>query len=219
MSNLGLTISDFWNSIQLSLFPWLEEELDPLTAKNKQLITTLELIRIEKFIPESWFGRPPKFRIAIARAFVAKSVYNFDTTRALIDRLMIDINLRRICGFENKRSIPSEATFSRAFEEFAKSELPQNVHKALIKKICKDDIIQHVSNDFTAVESREKPQHKNKEKQNNKKHKRGRPKKEEVRKVKTEINRLDLQPNMSLEEMLNDLPKVCDVGCKKNSQG
>ena len=219
MSNLGTNLSQYWNSIQSSLFPWLEEELDPLTKKNKQLITTLEMIRIEKFIPESWFGRPPKFRIAIARSFVAKSVYNCDTTRALIDRLMVDINLRRICGFENKRHIPSEATFSRAFEEFAKSELPQKVHKSLVKQICNENIIQHISNDSTAIIAREKPQYQKKEEQNKAKYKRGRPKKGEIREDKIEINRLDLQPKMTLEEMLKELPKLCDVGSKKNSQG
>jgi hypothetical protein len=219
MSNLGKNLAQYWNSIQSSLFPWLEEELDPLTKKNKQLIISLEMIRIEKFIPESWFGRPTKFRIAIARSFIAKSVYNFVTTRALIDRLMIDINLRRICGFENKRHIPSEATFSRAFEEFAKSGLPQRVHKALIKQICKENIIQHISNDSTAIIAREKPQYKKKEEQKEAKYKRGRPKKGEIREDKIEINRLDLQPKMSLDEMLKELPKLCDVGSKKNSQG
>jgi hypothetical protein len=219
MSNLGKNLSQYWNSIQWSLFPWIEEELDLLTIKNKQLIATLELIRIEKFIPESWFGRPLKFRTAIARAFVAKSIYNLDTTRSLIDRLQADINLRRICGFENKRHIPSEATFSRAFEEFAKSQLPQHVHQALIKAICKEDIILHISNDSTAIEAREKPNYQPKENQDNKKYKRGRPKKGEIREEKTELNRLDIQPKMSLEEMLKELPIMCDVGCKKNSQG
>jgi hypothetical protein len=126
--------------------------------------------------------------------------------------------LRRICGFEYK-ILPSESTFSRAFEEFANSKLPQRVHEALINEVCKDDIIQHISNDSTAIESREKPQYKAKEKSDCQKHKRGRPKKGEIREVKEDINRLDLQSKMDLEEMLKELPKICDVGSKKNSQG
>jgi len=90
-----------------------------------KLITILEIIRIEEFIFDyTWIGRPLKSRNAIARAFVAKSVYNIATTRALLDRLEIDITLRRICGFENRWQLPSESIFSRAFDEFSKSQLP-----------------------------------------------------------------------------------------------
>ena len=220
MSNIGKTISQYWERIQGSLFPWLEEELDSLTKKQISLVTILEIIRIEKFVPESaWMGRPTKFRTAIARAFVAKSVYNMDTTRTLIDRLQIDKNLRRICGFENKRFLPSESTFSRAFDEFASSRLPQRVHEALIKEAYKEDIILHVSNDSTAIEAREKANYKTEEKQNDRKFKRGCPRKGEIREVEPKFNRLDEQPSMTLEEMVKELPSVCDIGCKKNSQG
>lgn len=219
MSKLGKTLSQYWNTIQGSLFPWLKEELENLTKNHMKLIAILEILRIEKFIPRSWFGRPLKSRTAIARAFVAKSVYNIVTTRLLIDRLHADINFRRICGFENTRHIPSEATFSRAFDDFAKTQLPQHVHQALIKEICKEDIILHISNDSTAIEAREKPNYGPKEKLDDKKYKRGRPQKGEHREVKKEINRIDIQPKMTFEEMLNDLPIMCDVGCKKNSEG
>jgi hypothetical protein len=30
--------------------------------------------------------------------------------------------------------VPSEPTFSRAFDEFAKSELPQKIHEGIVKK-------------------------------------------------------------------------------------
>ena len=130
MSKLGQTISQYWSKIQGSLFPPLEEELDFLTQKQQQLITILEVVRIEQFIPDrcGYEGRPPKTRTAIARSFVAKMVYNMTTTRALWDRLHSDKNLRRICGWEDTRQIPSEATFSRAMADFAETQLPQRVH-------------------------------------------------------------------------------------------
>jgi transposase len=68
-------------------------------------------------------GRPAKDRAAIARAFVAKAVYNMPTTRVLLDRLSTDVALRWICGWENKREVPSESVFSRAFAEFADAQL------------------------------------------------------------------------------------------------
>jgi len=49
------------------------------------------------------------------------------------------------------------------------------------------------------------------------KRKRGRPKKGEE--VIKEPTRLERQDKMGVSEMLDDLPKECDVGCKKNSKG
>jgi hypothetical protein len=46
MSGLRETLSQTWLSIQISLFPWLSEELGPLTKKQQELVAILELIRI-----------------------------------------------------------------------------------------------------------------------------------------------------------------------------
>jgi len=218
MSKLHDTLAQSWLNIQDSLFPWLSEEIGELTDKQQELVTTLEMIRIEEFILSShgYPGRPPKDRGAIARAFVAKMVYNMPTTRILLDRLKTDISLRRICGWERKNDIPEEWTFSRAFAEFSDSKLPERVHESLIKKYYKDEIIGHNSRDSTAIEAREKPLKKEKVKKVAKK--RGRPKKGEER-IK-EPTRLEKQAaGMNLSDMLEDLPKACDVGTKKNSKG
>jgi len=218
MSKLHNILAQSWQSIQTSLFPWLSEELGELTAKQQELITTLEIIRIEEFIISSYGypGRPPEDRGAIAKAFVAKMVYNMPTTRALLDRLQTDISLRRICGWERKSDIPGEWTFSRAFAEFSEAQLPERVHESLIKKYYKDEIVGHNSRDSTAIDAREKPLKKEKIKKVAKK--RGRPKKGEER--TKEPTRLDRQvAGMGLTEMLEDLPNACDVGSKKNSKG
>ncbi len=140
------------------LFPWLEEELEPLTEKQEQLITILEVIRIEEFIPDYFGceGRPQKTRPAIARAYVAKMIYNHDTTLQLLERLQGDKNLRRICDWEYRGQIPSESTFSRAFAEFAKTSLPDRVLQAIIDKNLKTEVFLHLSRDSTAIEAREK---------------------------------------------------------------
>ncbi len=104
MSKLHNMLAQSWHSIQTSLCPWLSEELGELTAKQQELVATLEIIRIEEFIISSYGypGRPPEDRVAIAKAFVAKMVYNMSTTRVLLDRLQTDISLRRICGWERR---------------------------------------------------------------------------------------------------------------------
>jgi len=159
MSRLRDTLSQTWVNIQGSLFPWLTEELGPLTTKQQELVTTLEIVRIEEFIYSSrgFPGRPPQDRTAIARAFVAKMVYNMPTTRQLLDRLGTDISLRRICGWERKLDVPDEWTFSRAFTEFSASHLPERVHEAFIKQSYAGELVGHNSRDSTAIETREKP--------------------------------------------------------------
>lgn len=220
---LAKALSQYWFRIQSSLFPWLEEELGEMTEKEQKLVTTLELIRIERFTvcSRSLRGRPPKERTAVARAFVAKAVYNMPTTRVLLDRLACDKKLRRICGWEQKSEIPSESTFSRAFAEFSESQLPACVHQALISEKLSEDIVSHISRDATEIEAREKPPKGTKveAKSDDKKPKRkmGRPKKGEES-IK-ELTRLERQRSMTLEEMLADLPRQCDVGTKTNSKG
>jgi transposase len=218
MSKLRDTLSQTWLTIQSSLFPWLSEELGPLTGKQQELVTLLEVVRIEEFIYSSrgFPGRPPQDRTAIARAFVAKTLYNLPTTRALLDRLETDRALRRICGWERNNDVPDEWTFSRAFAEFSASQLPERVHEAFIKKSYEGELVGHNSRDSTAIEAREKPL---KKKPIQKiAAQRGRPKHGEER-IKP-LTRIEQQARgMGLADMLNDLPTACDVGTKKNSKG
>jgi hypothetical protein len=151
----------------------------------------------------------------LARSFVAKAVYQIKTTKMLIDRLGSDKSLRQICGWERKGQIPSESTFSRAFSEFAESELPSRVHMALIVKTHKDRLVGHISRDSTAIEAREKPV--KAEKSKKPKRKPGRPKKGEEQ--PKEEKRLERQTRMSLLQMLADLPRQCNVGTKRDSKG
>ncbi len=51
MCQLINRLSQYWDRIQGSLFPELQEVLDPITEKQQQLITILELVRVEEFIP------------------------------------------------------------------------------------------------------------------------------------------------------------------------
>lgn len=218
MGQLTTNLSQYWDKIQGTLFYWLKEELDPLTAKQQQLVTILEVIRIEQFLPDLFgsVGRPQKARSAIARSFVAKTVYNMGTSTILIERLQTDINLRRICGWESIKQLPSESTFSRAFEEFAITELPQRVHNALIENMLGNEIVSHNSHDSTAIEAREKTTSKVKVEKSKKK--RGRPKKGEEG-PELEPTKVEKQRTMILKDMLNELPKVCDKGAKKDSKG
>jgi len=218
-----------WNHIQASLFPWLREEIDPLTEALGQLVTTLDVIGLEAFVPEPprGAGRPPEDRRALAKAFVAKAVLGIPTTKALIERLAVDKPLRHILGWERRSQVPSESTFSRAFAEFARGDLPDKMHAALIERSLGGRIVGVIARDATEIEAREKPAVKE---ANDKKDdppppdgaqppsKRGRPRKDEQR-PKPEPTRLERQTSQNVNQMLAELPTVCDVGSKKNSKG
>ncbi|MCP3941736.1 MAG: transposase [Desulfobacteraceae bacterium] len=118
----------------------------------------------------------------MARAFIAKAVYNMDQTRQLIDRLKISPALRRICGWQKVCDIPHELSFLRAFKEFSESGLAETVHENIIKECMGDKIIGHISRDSTSIDAWEKPV--KKVKVVKPKRKRGRPRKGEVRKQK-----------------------------------
>src|ERR1035437_7663770 len=151
-------ITQFAHVLQTGLFPVLNEELGELTDPAKRLVATLEMIPLARFVPSSrgWIGRPSKDRLAIASAFVAKAVYGFALTRQLLVALASDAQLRRICGWNEPWQVPHESTFSRAFDEFARMELPQFVHETLIRETQKDRLIGHIARDSTAIEARER---------------------------------------------------------------
>lgn len=215
-------ISWLMGTLQRSLFPKLEESWNaPLTEKEKQLISILELVQVERFVPKSsdtqWLGRKLRERESIARSFVAKSVYGYPFTSSLIEALKTTPSLRKICGFEKVSDITSESTFSRAFGEFADSGLGDRVHEALVERSLKTELVGHISRDSTAIEGREKPA-KKPPKQNPSPKKRGRRPKGEQSEPKEET-RLERQVHQSAEQALDELPVVCDVGTKKNSKG
>jgi hypothetical protein len=233
-------ITQFAHVLQTGLFPVLQDELGELTPPAKRLVATLEMIPLARFVPSSrgWIGRPSKDRLAIASAFVAKAVYGFSLTRQLLDALARDAQLRRICGWKEPWQVPHESTFSRAFDEFARMELPQFVHEALIRETQKDRLIGHIARDSTAIEARErfpetaaqkaaakaaaKPAAKPARRRGRKKGSGGpharypggqRPYKPQP------DTRLERQRSMPLPEMLADLPRQCDLGGKRDSHG
>ena len=152
--SLRETVSQYWQTFQHGLFPWLAEELGPLSERNKRLVQVLELVRVEDWLPGQCVrgrGRPQESRAALARAFLAKVVFDVPTTRALVERLRHDPQLRRLCGWERAGALPGEATFSRAFAEFAASELPGQLHAALVERNLEGHLAGHVSRERAAA--------------------------------------------------------------------
>ena len=209
-------LSDLLGRLQDDLFPHLEESLGRLGPKYQQIVTVFEMAPVGAFLRAylGGRGRPLADRAPLARAFIAKAVFNLPTTTHLIERLRHDKTLRRLCGWQRLGAVPSEATFSRAFAEFAASELASRMHEALIVATHEGRLIEHISRDATAIEAREKPVKVAAPKRcrRKKKPQKGEPGWETVR-------RLERQQSMTLPEMLADLPKHCAVGVKPDAKG
>ena len=205
MASLGT----LWNSIQSWLFPMLEDELGELDEQHREFVAVCELCDPQSHMDAyRWLGNgcPPNSRLAMCKAFIAKAVWDFPTTRDLIDAVRHRPTLRRLCGWETLKEVPSESTFSRAFAAFAEDELPQRIQEAMIVNRYGTKIAGHISRDGTAIHGREKA----------------------AKKTSTPIaqpaqeaepTRLQRQLQRSLDENLADLPRDCDWGTKKDSKG
>jgi hypothetical protein len=213
-------LSEYWSQFQVSLFPFLTCVIEePLTAKLEQVVRIWDVVEIERYARSplsQHMGRSEHDRRKIARALVAKAVYDLPTTESLIELLRTHRSLRRLCGYESIREVPSSATFSRAFREFAAAGLGDLVHNHLVVEYVGEQVVMHISRDSTEVVARERVTKKDKQVQEKKK--RGRPKKGEVRPA-PEPKRLDVQLGQSAVEALEALPKICNWGAKNDTGG
>lgn len=117
--------------LQLELVAWSAQHEAAATPSHQRIVHVLDWLELERFVGRRPHARgaPERSRWALANAFVAKAVLNLGQTRQLLDRLRVDPVLRRLLGFDARHKLPSEATFSRAFAQFAAAELPQRAPK------------------------------------------------------------------------------------------
>ncbi|MEJ1934871.1 transposase [Nostoc sp. NIES-2111] len=213
-------LARFTQIFQLELFPEVVSNAGPLGAQTQLLVQTLGLLPLDMFLPKERQGRPREHRKAILAAFLAKSIHNLPDTRHLIRRLQQDEQLRRLCGWTTAAQLPSESTFSRAFAQFAHTQLGERLHAAIVEATQRGRLVGHVVRDSTAIEVRERfpdapPSKKQKAKQG-RKPKRGFYQRAKAAARGTLIQR---QRHHGLPEMLAALPRQCALGVKTNSKG
>ncbi|MBT8344354.1 MAG: transposase [Sulfurovum sp.] len=223
MQKIIPSLSKMWLKVinlEQSLFPKLQESLGSLSPKEAKLIKILDFAEIERFVSPVQITNPPKDREEMARAFIAKQVYNFQTTSALIDRLKIDRTLRVICGWRHRNEIPSESKFSRVFKEFSQQAIATKAHDVFIEKYLSETLFFYSSIDSTAIELREKSVMYGKSKKEVKpKRRQGRPKKGEEGPAKKPSILQQQEKMKSTEEMLSLIGTECNTSIKQNSKG
>jgi hypothetical protein len=218
MNSITAFLGTFSRLLQGQLFPVLTEELGPLGDHHEAFVRALALLQLDGFVaPRRGRGRPAHDRASVARAFLAKAVFNIPHTRALLDRLAHDPTLRRLCGWERAAGVPEESVFSRAFSEFASDEFAQRVHAALIQRTQSERLVGHILRDGTAIEAREKAAPKPAPAKGPRRLHR----KAGTAQRPEQMTRIERQASgtMTLAEMVAELPRACNVGCKPNSKG
>ena len=216
-------LQQFAHVLQQDLFPALANVTGALSEDLQLLASVVCLAPLGRYLSagRAATGRPAKDRAALATAFMAKAILNLSTTRDLMSRLRVDEALRRFCGWSGISSLPHESKFSRAFAEFARTELPQQLHEAVIAATQEQRLVGHIARDSTAIPARERfPETIRQQNRATRKHKPKHRKGSFVRaKAAERGTRIQRQRHQKLERMLKDLPRQCDIGTKKNSQG
>ena len=129
MNSLLQMIGAFGAVLQERLFPALAGEVGAMSPHHEQFVAVLGMPGLEGAVAtRRGPGRPAQDRVSIARAFVAKAIFQFPTTRALLDRLRCDAVLRRLCGWETAAAVPDESIFSRTFARFSATRFGHRVH-------------------------------------------------------------------------------------------
>ena len=155
-NNPPTTLMQMAHLFQMELFPRMEAVVGELSAQAKLLTKTVAIVPLDRVLTRNWLGRPAGYRKAMLIAFLAKSIYNLATTRQLLDRLHSDEQLRRICGWQIAAQMPSESTFSRAFAQFARQRIGEQLHQLLLPAKRPDRLVGHIARDSTAIEARER---------------------------------------------------------------
>jgi hypothetical protein len=243
--NPSQLVTKFAHMMQQELFPLLERVVGPLSKELGLLSSVVALIPLEGTIAtlKAGTGRPGKDRAAIATAFMAKTILNLPTTRALLSRLGSDEALRQFCGWASAEAVPHESKFSRAFAQFAETELPQQLHKAVVLNTQEGRLIGHMARDSTSIAARERfevtAEHKKQRKEKKREKQKQRELKQKALRTKTAIprkkrvrkgsfdkkkaaergSRIERQRKQTTAQMLSELPTKCDIGTKINSQG
>lgn len=198
-------------------------------------------------------GAPPADRAPLLRAYLAQSVLKISTCKGLHERLQVDGALRRICGWDApsppprsaqrgatragapvqarrtgkrrhaRRGVPSVATFSRAFAQFAQARVLDQVHAQRVQEYLGDQLWEHGAYDGTAIHAWERPTPPptptEVEAPVQAAKPKGRPKKGETRPAPPPTRLQQQRRTHDLDAVLAELPTACDKSGKKNSKG
>jgi Transposase DDE domain len=215
--------------LQRELGQWAAGLELALTPVHERIVHTLDWLEMDAFVGYQGcrVGAPEHSRLALAQAFVAKAVLGFEQTSQLHSRLLVDRVLRTLLGFKPQRALPSQATFSRAFAQFAKTGLPAKVHEALVRKHLGGHLIGHIARDATAIPARERAQYSAAQTAALSQAQAAKVSQEPKRRGPRPAGAAPVAPRSRIpaqllqtpQQALEQLPLLCNKGKKRNAQG
>ncbi len=154
-----LAFRAFGTLLQGRLLPALDEKLGPLEDRHREFVRLCAAVRAGFSAAQyEWRGngRLPASRWSYFKAFLAKAVWNFRSTSALLEERSARPVLRRLCGFENPGDIQSESSFLRVFSRFGGNETTQRVFGKFINRTFDGALVHNPGVDSSAIHAREK---------------------------------------------------------------
>ena len=206
----GGKIHRLWRELEQGMFPFMMNEVGELTEKNRLFVAVCEaVVEPESFAYAKWkgVGRPPSDRMAIFKAFLYKSVHDVPTTKELVERLRLEPQGRRLCGWTWPEDVPCEAKFSEANGEFAVRGFSDGWFDGFVRAFVGGDGRKSVCYDSAPMPVRAKAANRKRVL-------------EELDPDQPEPgNRLGWQLWQDADTALAELPQDCDWGTKRDAHG
>lgn len=199
-----------WGGLSQGVFPFMLNEVGELTDKNRLFVVVCEsTVKPEEFEYARWkgIGRPPVDHMAVFKALLFKAVHDIPTTKELVERLKLEPQSRRLCGWLWPEDVPCESKFSEVNAEFAERGFTEKWFDDYVKTFIGPDGRKSVCYDSAPVPVRAKAA--------NKKRAVG-----ELEPDQPEAGgRLEWQAWQDADTALAELPQNCDWGTKRDAHG
>ena len=142
-----------WGGLVQRTFPFMEEEVGELGPKARLFVTVCEtVVKPETFKYAKWkgVGRPPAKRMPVFKAFLFKAVHDIPTTKELVERILLEPQTRRLCGWADPGEVPCESKFSEINKEFAEMGFTEEWFDEFVRPYAVDEPGGTLSLDFRA---------------------------------------------------------------------
>ena len=158
---LKVKLSCFKTLTQMELFSNIDESMGKLSKEQVNFISSYALVsgNVRGLSTHaSLTGRPMVSRERILKRFFLKAFLNIPTTKAARGFILSSYFWRRICGFDSKCEVLSEATLSRAFSDLSRDKTIASIHTGIIREYVKNTktLILNANYDLTEITAREK---------------------------------------------------------------
>ena len=199
-----------WGALAQGVFPFMMNEVGELTDKNKLFVTVCEAVvkpEMFEYAKKKATGRPPVDRMAVFKAFLFKAVHDVPSTSELVERLYLEPQSRRLCGWLWPEDVPCESKFSEVNGEFAKRGFTEDWFGEFVRTYVADKPGGTMALDSAPVPVRAKAANS----------------KRRLAELDPDQpdpgSRIEWQAGQDADTALADLPQNCDWGTKRDAHG